>query len=352
MSGLSPTGPSDSVLVHVPFVFEARVVKHHGRKERRQIYRSIEPLELERISSAEVAYTVELGPDEFVDVLLHRGRIIWPIRYAAPFRRSVLADALRDLQDGTLDVFGGGKLKTSAPDLDGDLSWKKLVWNGREDAVQVLWRRSQALVVVGDELHAEGGMPIFVSLTPELSRAVVVASSGAGRHADPRVGALFVQPGGFHMRPVQKALALGRFHVPTGRGYLTTTTRRYPRIVAHREMPLDILDLRIDATFRDCWELLKALSPHPPSDESEWEWIRAKFEPALAGDLPDLSTARCEALHAWLACDPGLGRSHRGINMLSVLETAAAAGRTVTHPAYVKHLTDVEDAYIAAAGFG
>lgn len=335
--------PSDAMLVRVPFVFGTRLMVHRGRKERSKLYRAVASLQIERTASAEVAYTIELGPNECVRVLLHRGRLIWPMKYTTPFRRAIFDDALRDLRDGTLDLFSNGKLRTTQLSLDADLSWKKIVWNGEDDALQALWRRSQELVIVDNELYALGGVPILVTKTPELNRGVFVASSGADRHGDLGKG-LFVKPGGFHQTTLQKAIARGRFRIPAAEDGGRARTR-YPRIVTHHEVLLDALDLRIDAIFREYWRVLNV-----PRDFKceETDWIRTKFEAALDGNLPALTAARCEAFHAMLACDPGSARYLWGLWMTEVLEPAAAAGRTMTHAAYLKHAWELEDASIAA----
>lgn len=113
---------------------------------------------------------------------------------------------------------------------------------------------------------------------------------------------------------------------------------------SHRSVQVSELDLRIDATLRECWSKMRIES----SPCLNFEYVHGKFEQVLAGDRPDLTLARCDALHAMLANSPGFEASGDGINVRRVLDLAASAGKTIAHDDYLNHEQDIEDAFLAA----
>ena len=320
-------------LVRVPFTFEARVLEHRKHGERHRVYGAVMPVKLESIPSAEVAYVIELGPDEAVHILYHRGRLIWPMTYIAPFCRAVAGDALAALEDGTLPLFGEGRLNPNTTTLKHDLSVRKVIATDDDRARARVWRKAESCLLLGGKLYADGGVPIFVARTPELSRRIFVASSGASRHAEPRSAGLWVQPGGFHLKSLQEALARGLFRLPD---QTLSPANLYPRIVVCRAVSVDPLDLRVDATFRELLPVVKReLSL---STNGEYAYVVEKFERAIDGDGTDLTAARCDAMHAILATDMLTMDQDRQTRLFDLVATAAASGRTITHEQYLKRM--------------
>jgi hypothetical protein len=334
---------SDTILVRVPYIFEARVLQRRRRKETCKVYRDVATLQLERIPSAEVAYTIKLGKAESVHILFHKGRLLWPMKYRTPFIEPVDGDALQALEDGSLDLFGSGDPMVEIPSLDTDLAWRKIIANGQDEALALLWRRSHSCVVVGSELYAEGGVPIFLAKTSAFDiGGVFVASSGADRRVDVRTGGLLVQPGGFHLSTVQRSISRGTFQVPSGIEHIGCHPFWPPSIVTHRRIPIKEIDLRIDAAFRQSWAMVK--HPWPRIRCNDVKFVCAKFELAIPTDVPDVSSVRCDALHAMLADNPTHAAFDYGKDMLRILDLAVISRRTISHAEYLQREMEILDA--------
>ena len=337
MSFENPVSGSEPVTIEIPFAFEAEIRQHKRRKTVRRFYKSKTFVEVQRIPAAETAYTVELRPDHSVDILLHQGRLMWPLRYAAPLRDPVSDDTFQMLQDGKLDLFSDGKLATAGL-LDDDDSWKEIVQHGENDALSRINRNIARCFLLGKELFAEGGVPIYVTRNRELAPTIRVASTGASRSGEPSVDGLAIQPGGFHSRSLQDSLARGLFRVPSVSDKTRSPNEGYPRIIAHRTDSVDAIDLRVDGTFRMFWQALNQ-KPIKKGDET-LKWSHSRFEESISGTLPDLTARRCEALHDILANFRFSKRT--GDILQDVLATAARAGRTITPLEYRRR----EDEYI------
>jgi hypothetical protein len=333
----------ESIIRQVPFVFEAEALERRCRKSRRKLYRSLASVEIERIVAAEVAYTVEVGPDEAVDVLLHRGRLMWPLKYSAPFRSLRTGDMLQRLLNGELDLFSDGKLATTVASLENDPSNRKVIWSGEDEARAMVARKISTCAVVDDELFAQGGVPILVGRNPGIYPIISVASSGASRSAELHINGLAIQPGGFHQWELQEALFRGTFSIHFADD--KEVPKSYPRVTAHYKHSTDSVDLRIDAAFRIVWEDIKKI---PASNDSAFEWIRSKFKDALSASLLNLSEARCKALHAILASSYDIPSPTRRVVLQAILLNAADAAKTITPDAYRNREAAIEDAYLAS----
>ncbi len=332
-----------SVLIRTPFTFEAMVRERYGRAHVCKIYSALAALEFKSIPSAERAYGIQLGPDESIDILFDGGRLLWPMNYVVPFRSRIVGAALLRLQNGTLDLFASGRYDATAPDYRNDPSVAQEGPSGYDAALAAVWRKSDACVLVGGELYAEGGVPIFLSGPGILDRGVHVASSGAGRHAEPRSEGLWTQPGGFHLPLVQKAIARGQFRI-AAEASRDAAPNRYPRVVAYQDMPIDALDLRIDATFREFLPLLTTAEGDVRGGDTEGGCLN----PDQMDTHSDLTAMRCEMLHHVLAGDLASITDDDIANLRDVLSTAAAAGRTMGHSAYLTRMRADEDEMIAA----
>jgi hypothetical protein len=133
---------------------------------------------------------------------------------------------------------------------------------------------------------------------------------------------------------VQQALARGHFCLAAEASSVAPVDR-YPRVVALRKVCADALELRIDATFRSFFPLLKAEVYF--SEEKEEARVSSGF---------GLTRARCDVLHHILA--HGLPAGEELHNLRQVLIEAAAAGRTLEHSEHQMRMKTAEDIALAA----
>jgi hypothetical protein len=286
---------------------------------------------------------VEVGPDEAIDVLLHQGRLMWPLKYSAPFHSLRTGDMLQRLLNGELDLFSDGKLATKVGSLENDPSNRKIIWSGEDDARAMVARKISTCLLVGDELFGQGGAPILVGRNPGIYPIISVASSGASRSAELHIDGLAIQPGGFHLWELQDALFRGTFSIDFGSD--SGDPKSYPRVTAHHQRSIDPIDLRIDAAFRVVWGAIKKI---PASDDTAFEWVRSEFKDAISERPPNLSEARCEALHAILSSSSDILSSTRREILQTLLLNAADVGKTVTLDAYRDREAAIEDAHLAS----
>ena len=271
-------------------------------------------------TAAETAYTIELGPDHSVDVLLHQGRLMWPLRYATPLRDPVSDDdavsgpTFQMLQDGTLDLFSDGKLAATAGVLADDDLWRKVIRHGEEDALSRINHNIARCLLLGNELLAEGGVPIYVTRNRELAPTVRVASTAPAEAAIPSVDGLAIQPGGFHLRSLQDSLSRGLFRFPSVGDKAPPPNGGYPRIIAHKT---DFRRCDRPSCGCDVPDALAGAEPQTDQKGDEtWKWAHTRFKDAISSTLPDLTVRRCEALHEILANFRLAGRTRDNLDLL------------------------------------
>lgn len=348
-----PPDPAEKLsVVYVQIVFPAGLIRSSQRKPRRVMCHSACPVQIEYTDEKiiSVAYQIRVGTDGMsFNVLLHRGRLFWPLRYINPPRWSA-TDPLEDLREGRLDLFCAKRHGIQLVDFERDPGIRRVVWSDQTSvAARVNAALEQNLLLVGTELYAAGGVPLVVKFVSEGTEASAICSSGADRHGDPASSpGLALTVGGFHMPGVQAALASGSFSIPRK---TTKSPRRGPSVRVYIDHPVDWLELRIDAAFRLMWGDVKQLRCQ--GDDGPLADVYSRFIEALDGNSQTLTAARCEALQA-------LRLSYErffpvycaefGAVLDDTLRDAAAAGITVKPKRYrlVPRLTKADDDYLGS----
>ena len=302
------------VIVSIPFRYRARVVLARSRKPTVMYFRGAVPVQIERVDTeeAEIAFRIRdyfAGKPYNYFIFRYSGRLWWPFGNAYgdfPSRRS-----FERLQAGLL-CLSGGNLATDFPPRIEDVTVREVIRNEHDEVLVAIQRTTDQCMVVGNELHSAGGVPMLAVAGPEGSP--LLFNSGSKRYGDRRVRGLAVRPGNSLANDIDQlfvsdccyrhdSLAAKRLEKEMTRsGY--TKLPKVEGTATDGEKP-DCFDLRTDAAFRIVNHMVIDLYRIPDSTVLRPEFralqqLSGLFADATPHDLCHITARRLHAIYRFL----------------------------------------------------